>query len=555
MPFTHISASLPDLTGRFIVEDTIELVALLGNGSFGKVYKGFHVENKKYLAVKCMPRYEPDSAAYRVQEREPTLHGSLSGHDGVIEFLGDYTEGDFVFAVLELAEDGDLYSAIVDRQIFVDNTPLIKNTMNELIDAGIFHRDLKPENILCDADGSNIRLADFGLSTRDELTKDFGCGTQYYICPESMNSTWANYSARLADLWALSVIFATMIGGGIPWTSTDAEDPYYSAFCNNSDYLYDALPITREASELLERCFHPEPWKRPTLMQFRKAVNAMESFTDLNRDVVAPPTFPPTGPSATLAQSSNTLYHTESSSCSTSSVYSDSSAASEVSTPPTSPLSSAASPPPKTHVPCYRRAASFLLANDEQVLSSSGSWRIRVLSAPADVRRRDKAGSTADWTGQYQPRRRARLQEDSRCAAHWTHCGLGSDLTEPRVGVVNTRRSRRLSAIEDRGILAESAFIVTLDALNKACATSGSLSTPSSLTGGAMSGASLAHTFLGPVGQLSRRGQLPPIKLHQELRRVRETNRTGESSVPLIRCSSLHQRIPASLPPQRAAHG
>ncbi|KAJ7634467.1 kinase-like domain-containing protein [Roridomyces roridus] len=350
MPSTSISASLPDLTGRFIVEDTIELVALLGNGSFGKVYKGFHVEDKNYLAVKCMPRYEPDSAAHRIQEKELTHHGSLSGHDGVIQFLGDHTEGDFVFAVLELADDGDLYSAIVDRQIFVDNTPLIKNTMNELIDAvdyihreGIFHRDLKPENILCDANGSNIRLADFGLSTRDELTKDFGCGTQYYIYPESMNSTWANYSARLADLWALSVIFATMIGGGIPWTSTDAEDPYYSAFCNNADYLYETLPITREASELLQRCFHPEPWKRPSIMQFRKAVNAVESFTDLNRDVVAPPTFPPTGPSATLAQSSNTLYHTESSSYSTSSVYSDSSAASEVSTPPTSPLSSAGS--------------------------------------------------------------------------------------------------------------------------------------------------------------------------------------------------------------------
>ena len=50
-------------------------------------------------------------------------------------------------------------------------------------DLGVFHRDIKPKNMLCSNDGTDIHLADFGLSIQSAIFQDFGCGSSYYMSP------------------------------------------------------------------------------------------------------------------------------------------------------------------------------------------------------------------------------------------------------------------------------------------------------------------------------------------------------------------------------------
>ncbi len=79
-------------------------------------------------------------------------------------------------------------------------------------------RDLKLDNILID-DKNNVKIIDFGFSVQclsDARLKMF-CGTPSYMCPEIINKR--DYLGRPADMWALGVIFYSLITGSLPFKS------------------------------------------------------------------------------------------------------------------------------------------------------------------------------------------------------------------------------------------------------------------------------------------------------------------------------------------------
>ncbi|KAJ7634520.1 kinase-like domain-containing protein [Roridomyces roridus] len=290
MPSTPISSLLPDLTGYSVDDGSIHLLNILGVGAYGKVYKAWDSRTKAYVAVKCMPTYELGSRTVEMQNAELELHTMLSDHVSVVTLIRQFVEDHLVFVVLELCPGGDLHGGLFRHRCFHGNARKIKKVFGEILDAvdhlhqlGVSHRDIKPKNILCDEAGTNIRLTDFGMSTR-EAWSDHACGTRMFMSPESLNHARESYSTRQSDLWALGVMFAIVVSQCTPWDSAWLRDEDFAAFCDNAEYLYHVLPgITQPTFELLEWCFCPDASKRPTLAEFRDAMNAIDCF-------VVPPT-------------------------------------------------------------------------------------------------------------------------------------------------------------------------------------------------------------------------------------------------------------------------
>lgn len=106
---------------------------------------------------------------------------------------------------MDLAE-GDLFGMITEKHLYLGRDALIRHVFCQIIDAleychtkGIYHRDLKPESrspllpftthltvcsdILCTNSGGTVMLSDFGLATNDPVSRDFGCGSSYYMSP------------------------------------------------------------------------------------------------------------------------------------------------------------------------------------------------------------------------------------------------------------------------------------------------------------------------------------------------------------------------------------
>jgi serine/threonine protein kinase len=168
----------------------LELTGILGVGAYGVVYTALDIFSGRDYAVKALNKLGLDSRQRRFQQREIQLHYAASAHPNVVSLIKILDTTDCTYVVMEYCSEGDLFSSITEQCFYVGNDKLVKDAFLQILDAvafchsnGIYHRDLKPENILISNGGHTLKLADFGLATKDQYTTDFGCGSTFYMSP------------------------------------------------------------------------------------------------------------------------------------------------------------------------------------------------------------------------------------------------------------------------------------------------------------------------------------------------------------------------------------
>ncbi|KAJ7181431.1 kinase-like domain-containing protein [Mycena crocata] len=282
------SKGLPDLTGHFVDEVRFQLVKLIGSGATANVYKALDTSSSPhkpmYYAIKCMRQASRGSRLARRHHREFRVHKAVSRQPGVVDFHFIFTEGPFVFIVMDLGAEGTMLDAIKEG-LFVDRPGVLRAAFIQLLDAveqchdkSVFHRDLKPENVLYDARGRKVQLVDFGLATQKEKSREFKSGSAAYLSPECADPTRGSYSPRRSDLWALAIILFSLSTGKLPWGTAHPSDARYDAFrADEPNYLRTIHHLTPTAAGFFNACFALDPRRRPTLEQMREAVLDMGS--------------------------------------------------------------------------------------------------------------------------------------------------------------------------------------------------------------------------------------------------------------------------------------
>jgi eukaryotic-like serine/threonine-protein kinase len=209
------------LGGRF------EILALLGEGGMGTVYKALDREVEHFVALKLIRSEMAANPMILARFKQELLTARQVTHRNVIRIY-DLAEVDGVkFITMEFVEGYDV------RKLLLDNGKLPPEKAVEIIrqvclaleaahGVGVIHRDLKPQNIMQDKQG-RILVMDFGLARSLEtggMTQSGALlGTLEYMSPEQ--AIGGHLDGR-SDLFTVGLIFYELLTGKVPYKADTA---------------------------------------------------------------------------------------------------------------------------------------------------------------------------------------------------------------------------------------------------------------------------------------------------------------------------------------------
>ncbi|KAJ6697153.1 hypothetical protein OIU85_003508 [Salix viminalis] len=199
--------------------ENYHVIELVGEGSFGKVYKGRRKYTGQTVAMKFIMKHGKTDKDIHNLRQEIEILRKLK-HENIIEMLDSFESPQEFCVVTEFAQ-GELFEVLEDdkslpeEQVQAIAKQLVR-ALHYLHSNRIIHRDMKPQNILIGA-GSVVKLCDFGfaraMSTNTVVLRSIK-GTPLYMAPELVREQPYNHSA---DLWSLGVILYELFVGQPPF--------------------------------------------------------------------------------------------------------------------------------------------------------------------------------------------------------------------------------------------------------------------------------------------------------------------------------------------------
>jgi serine/threonine protein kinase/tetratricopeptide (TPR) repeat protein len=260
---------------------TYEIVAALGAGGMGEVYRARDIRLGREVALKVLPA---DVASNPVRlarfEREARTVAGLN-HPNIV-VLHSVEDADGVrFLTMELVEGQSL-----DRHVAPGGLPVVRvvelgialaDALVAAHDKGVVHRDLKPANVILTREG-RVKVLDFGLAkltapetgldatqamtmTAPLSSEGMVMGTAPYMAPEQIRGETVD--AR-SDLFSLGIILFELLTGRRPFLGASAADVTSSILRDTPPPVYALREdVPADVARIVGRCLDKDPERRP----------------------------------------------------------------------------------------------------------------------------------------------------------------------------------------------------------------------------------------------------------------------------------------------------
>lgn len=273
----------------------VETVCRISQGSMGMVYRGHHRLLQTDVAVKIMStRDEAKAELHRQRFLREARAAARIRHPNVVQVMDvGETDDHTIYLIMELVEGPNLARRLDDHGRMGDQELLpvargIAEGLSAIHQLGIIHRDIKLDNILIDPLGMP-KISDLGLARMVDDADAQGLtatgmvlGTPTYISPEAIRDS-GSVDAK-SDIYSLGVSLYHLLAGRAPFTGKTIGELMRSHLSGDHTPLRELAPqADAKLCELIERCLHLDPKKRPTAGEL-----AMELGTAQNARIAAP---------------------------------------------------------------------------------------------------------------------------------------------------------------------------------------------------------------------------------------------------------------------------
>ncbi|KAG5677531.1 hypothetical protein PVAND_007286 [Polypedilum vanderplanki] len=261
MPVTNCSLDDIDLAALKEPAGIFELIEVVGNGTYGQVYKGRHTKTGQLAAIKVMDVTEDEEEEIKL---EINVLKKYSNHRNIATYYGAFIKkspagkDDQLWLVMEYCGAGSVtdlvkstkgqslkeeWIAYICREILRGLSYLHSNK--------VIHRDIKGQNVLL-TDNAEVKLVDFGVSAQLDRTigrRNTFIGTPYWMAPEVIacdENPDATYDNR-SDLWSLGITALEM---------AESQPPLCDLHPMRALFLIPRNPPPRLKSKKWSKKFH-----------------------------------------------------------------------------------------------------------------------------------------------------------------------------------------------------------------------------------------------------------------------------------------------------------
>lgn len=232
-----------------IINNKYKIEESLGEGSFGKIFKGITIKNNNQVAIKIQFKNVTN-----ILKQEAQIYKYLQGNIGIPTIYNYGNQDGFNYLVLDLLGPS-LYEIDIEKhdviKYFLDALNIIEILHNKYL----IHRDIKPENFLLNLERKSLFLIDYGLTKiyikNNEHIKECKdkklIGTPNYC---SINVHNGNESSRRDDIESLCYTFIYLYKKHLPWSKIyeDNDSKKDKIKKISKEIIYNNIKILKEKS-------------------------------------------------------------------------------------------------------------------------------------------------------------------------------------------------------------------------------------------------------------------------------------------------------------------